>query len=506
VLAFGLFLVIGAAGESPAIADANASWKFDTIWQNVSQSVGQTIGLTSERERDELGDAERYIRQLKVPAPALVLAATVTGEGHWTFVNQSGQRYTAANPSEIKRVYRSLAPDIRLRPAPVVIHVTASSVFAHSEHLGLLPDDARLRLLIGLESFRLRAVGSGDRRTWFGEIAANVLVRAGERRNFVEAVWQLRRPLSRRSMRVLALDAGAPDTFRPIAVREANGIARQAIDAINPTKLVSALPTLRRQTAVITGRLDGSDKLVYRTSTAAEYTLDLTALKAVAGENDANLVFVNAAAPRQPGVRNWLWLRAEVDGLVDALRRRTLGDFFNALAGSGGRLFVEAREGAKDRIRLSVIPLRAGVLEGEPGTVASMIAELVSEVAGHVLAHAIDADMVSMARQQELDRRLLVGVPSMVQYVFGLAMLIGCIGLPVALSWWRRIWRPEMRAEYPNRAGFQAARLTRWLVFVALFLPIAGLPAVLWGIARGLAWLFNGGRRRERADAEAVSR
>ncbi|MFT7575673.1 MAG: hypothetical protein ACI9XZ_002054 [Alphaproteobacteria bacterium] len=478
---------------------AHASW-LDGVRSMIT-------GPNSAVRSNQLTVAAGMIAGLKVKPPGLVLAATVTPEGHWTFVNQSGQRYTTTSEQELARVYTNLASGIKVRPAPVVIYLTASSVFDNREHLAALPTDARLRLVAGKKSYPLRGFGRDDKRMWFAEVRTNLFVRTVDAAVFSETVWQLARPLSARVMRVLALQPGAPDTFRPYAKSSRDGA--QQIDAINPLKLLAALPTLRRQTAVITGRLEDRDRLIYRTPSSGERELRLAPLRTVAAGLDTNLLFVNASAPRQPGQRNWLWLRVEVDGLVEALQRKTLGDFLNALAGSTNQLFAEAKSGAgprsTDRVRLSVIPMRAGVMEQEPGTISSLLAELVSEVAGSVLPHAVDADLVSMTRQQELDRRLVPGVASVLQYAFGVIFLVSMLGLPVALQWWRRIWRPEARSEYANRTGFEAARGMRWLVFLLLFLPIVGMPAILWGILRWFSWLLRGGWRHDKADAGAVS-
>jgi hypothetical protein len=487
-----LWLVVLLCAMTTATADA--------AWLDGVRSVlgiKETVG-----KRDPLVHAARHIASLTVRSPALVLAASVTAEGHWTFVNQAGQRYTTASAREIARVYENLGPDIEGRPSPVVVYVAGASVFAHGEHLGLLPKDARLRLLTGDKSYPLRMFGQGTKRTWFAELANNVFVQAGEAQTFIETEWQLARAMNRRPSRIVALEPTARDTFPPVAVRR-KGSRKQAIDAINPDKLVPALSTLRGQTAVLTGRLAGGDKLIYRTPTGAEQELALRPLRRAAANADVNLVFVNASAPRQPGARNWLWLRVEVDGLVEAVRRKTLGDFLNALSGGNDRLFVAARARGNDRVSLSVIPMHAGVLEKEPGIVSNVLAELVSEVVGNVMPHAVDADLVSMRRQLELDRRILPGVAAWVPYTFAGLLLAGLLGLPVALRWWRRIWSPEVRTDYASRGGFEAARGVRLLVFLTLFLPIAGLPAIVWGTVRWLVRAF-GGRGRNKADAEAA--
>ncbi len=478
-----------------------AAWLDRAAWVD---GLREAIALGTPLPRpDELTAAARLIKDIQAKPPALVLAAAVTAEGHWTFINQADQRFTAASKQEMAQVYTNLAPEMMSRPAPVVIYLTRSSVFHHGEHLSQLPVDAKLRLHVGDLHYPLRRIGLGAKPTWFAEVRANVFVRTQHEAAFVETAWQLARRLEMRSMRVLALQPDAPDTFRPSAKLEAG--SQQAVDAVNPSKLLSALPTLRRQTAVITGRLQGDDQLIYRAPSGAEQALQLKPLRALAAQIDANLVFVNASAPRQPGARNWLWLRVEVDGLVAALQGETLGDFLNKLSGGTGRLFAETRPRGPDRVALGVVPMRAGVLEKQPGIISSVLAELVSEVAGSVLPHAVDGDLVSMRRQQELDRRLLPGVASTIQYGVGLAFFFGLIGLPVALRWWRGIWPAEARSDYAGSGGFQAARAVRWLIFALLFLPIAGLPAALWGLVRLLAWLLRGRRRHGKADADAVT-
>lgn len=455
-------------------------------------------------EADQLAEAVKWINTLDVRPPALVLAASVTAQGHWTFANQTGQRFTAANKKELARVYANLAPDITGRPAPVIVYLTPASVFTHTEHLDPLPPDARLRLLVGKRHYPLHRLGAGSRRTWFAEVRGNVFVRVNDAATFAETTGQLARPLPGGSMRILALEPDAPDTLRPRALLDAEG--RPAPDAIKPGKLASALPTLRRQTAIITGRLGDGDTLIYRTPSGLEQVLELPPLRAQAARVDANLVFVNATAPRQPGARNWLWLRVEVDGLARALGGETLGDFLHALSGGSGRLFAETRPIGSDRVALSVVPMRAGSLDREPGLWSSVLAELVSEVAGSVLPHAVDAHLVSMARQRELDRRWLPGVASSVQYGVALAFVFGLFGLPVAWRWWQRLWPPEARAQYADAVGFAAARGMRLLAFLAVFLPVAGLPAALFGLLRVIARLVRPARFNSKADAGAASR
>ena len=263
--------------------------------------------------------------------------------------------------------------------------------------------------------------------------------------------------------------------------------------------MTDALRALSGQVVVITGRLEGDDKLVYRTASGGERELALSPLRAAAARADADLVVLTAAAPRQPGARNWLWLRVDVDNLLEAIDRTTLGRFLNALAGDQGRLFVTVRKAGNRRLALSIVPLAHRTTGSEPGTIASLLAEIASEVAGTVMPHAVEVDLVARERFDELAHRLLPGVPSIIQHVYLAALLPGLIAWPVTLAWWRRLWPSERREDYAGPAGHWAAAAIRWSLFAVVFLPLAGLPALCWGIVGG-ALRATAGKRRSRPE------
>jgi hypothetical protein len=91
--------------------------------------------------------------------------------------------------------------------------------------------------------------------------------------------------------------------------------------------------------------------------------------------------------------------------------------------------------------------------------------------------------MLSAERQQELDRRLVAGIPSDIQTGYLLLAFLGLLGLPVSRAWWQRLWPRESAAEYALRSGYWAARVVRGGAFLLLFLPLtapATAPLNLW--------------------------
>ena len=475
-------LVLCAAMSVWQVPPAGAvDWR--GYWQGFEREV---LGRQAPK-RSGLEAAVASIAVATVPANGAVLAADVSAEGHWTFVNREGQRFTAASVREMAGLKANLAPEIA--GGSLAVHLAPAAVFVHAKHLALLPVEARLRAVIGGTSYPLRGVGAGTERRWLAEIAPNLLTPLRSKGAFRETVWQLQRALRASPVRILALDPGGPQTLAQ-APRAAKAGAVD-VDRIDPGKLIRAIGALRGQTAVITGRVTGDTKLTYRTPTGTERTLDYGALRAAAARGDVNLVVLSSTAPRQPGARNWLWLRVEVDGLADALKGASLGDFLGTLSQDRGTLLVEAKARGTNRVALAVLPIEAGGDVQKPGTLGSVVSELYSEVVGTVVSHAIDADLVSRARQHELDRRLLPGVRSDVQWLFLAALAVGLAGLPVAWRWWGWVWPTEQRGEYASARGYRAAWLIRGVLFVGLFLPLVGLAAAIWLVVRMVGRLFT---------------
>jgi hypothetical protein len=462
----------------------------------VGEESSLFTGFWQSQEPEPDAGARRIVADLDLKPPVLALAAQVSGEGHWTFTNAAGQQFTAANSREMSRVTRMLAPSRAPLSGPLILYIPAQSVITHARHLKLLPARARLRIVTGGTSYPMMMLAAKpDAPAWFAEVSPNVLVRADRVASFDDTVWQLRRSVNPRRIRILSLEPGGPDSLPPRAPVRREG-QEPVVEPVNPSSAAGALRALSGQIVVITGRLEGDDRLVYRTANGGEQTLALPALRAAAARADADLVVLTAAAPRQPGARNWLWLRVDVDNLFEAVDRPTLGRFLNALAGDQGRLFVTVRHAGPRRMALSVVPLSHQTTGSEPGTIASLLAEIASEVAGTVMPHAAEVDLVARDRADELAHRLLPGVPSLVQHIYLAAFLPGLVALPVTLAWWRRIWPAERRQDYAGSAGYLAAAAIRWVLFVVLFLPVVGLPALGWAILGGAFRTTGGGRSR----------
>ena len=482
-LASLLVFWIGFVALPSANASERGSW-LTSLWHSPSPEID--------------AEAKRIVAGLDLKPPALALAARVSGEGHWTFTNASGQTFTAANPREMSLVTRTLAPERSPIGGPLILYIPAQSVITHTRHLKLLPSRAQLRIVTGGNSYQLMMLAAKpEARALFAEVSPNVFVRADRAASFDETVWQLRRSLNPRRIRTLSLEPGGPDSLSPRPPHRKEG-QEPVVEPVNPPSLAGALRALSGQIIVITGRREGDDRLVYRTASGGEQALALPPVRAGAARADADLVMLTAAAPRQPGARNWLWLRVDVDNLFEALDRPTLGQFLNALAGDQGRLFVTVRHAGERRMGLSVVPLAHQTTGREVGTIASLLAEIASEVAGTVVTHAVEVDLVARARADELALRLVPGIPSLLQHIYLASLLPGLIALPVTLAWWQRLWPAERHEDYAGSAGYLAAAAIRWALFAVVFLPLVGLLSLVWALVGGA--LRRAGAERSRPE------
>jgi hypothetical protein len=452
--------------------------------------VAARLGLGPAAASDGLEAAAGAMRGAPVEAERTALAVAGSDVGHWRLVNRAGEPFTAADGTELARALRTLAPEADSEGQRLTLYLAEDMVFRHPAMLEALPAKARLLVVLGEEARPVLRAGSGKGRRIHVEVRPRLLIEAGERSLFAATLAGLDRPLARSRIRAIALEPGGP-TAVPRAPRVDPKTRRALPDAIDPGHLDPGLGALRGQTVVVTGRIDG-DRLLFKPAAGPESNIALADLLRAAAGADLNLVLLGTTSSRQPGTRNWLWQTVEVASLERAAERPSLGGFLIALAGEAAVVLVRPERQADGRLLLELRPRAVGG-DGPVGTLTEAVAgtwsDIVSETAGRLSVGSVRASLVAASRQAELDRRLLPGIPSLLQLGYIGVLVLGLLALPTVAGWWRRIWPPELAAEYANRAGYHAARLVRALVFVALFLPLAALPAVaarIAGLAAGL--------------------
>jgi hypothetical protein len=428
-----------------------------------------------------LDHAVAHIKSLPAKAEGAALAAQATQEGHWRFVNRAGETFTAGTPEELKRVAGVLLPDAAA-DVKLSLYLTEATIFQNRAALKDLPRGSTLYVVAQSEVYPLLRQGEGAAERLYAQVRPNLVVEMSERKAFDEAVWQLARPLNKANVRVLALEPGGPPRLASTPSIDL-ATKRALIDVIDPASLPAALGTVRGQTVLVAGRVEGR-VLFVQPASGPEKSLLLPDLFKAAEEADVNLVVLRSATtPRQPGGRNWLWQKVEVKGLEQAMQHARFADFLDALGGSGRPLTVSASTSGR-RTTLQVGP--AGEVASAPGQipVGDLFSGIVSDITGRVITTGLQADMRSAERQSELDQRLIPGIPSDFQVGYLVLVILGLFGVPVSREWWRRLWPPEKAAEYAGRAGYLAARAVRASVFLLLFLPVTAPVSAPYNLAR----------------------
>lgn len=474
----GLLLAVMLASAAGLVsAPATANWLTKIL--DHAGDAGRRSATSGLHGLDpDLGRAAAALKSVPERPGFHPLAAEAGPEGHWRFVNAKGESFTAANADELKRMRDSLLPGT---DGKLALYLTPDTVFAQRALLDELPGDAELFLVAPSGTHRLIREGSGAGARLLAEVRPNLRLRLDSEDVLAETLFQLGRPLQPATLRVLALETGSADALA--AVPRFDPVARTAlVDRIDPARLAGALRRVRSQTVILTGQIEGG-ALKFLDAGGGSGTVALDAVRAAARAADVNLIVVKAAtAPRQPGGKNWLWQTTRVPGLDAAVRQPTFGDFLAAIGPRDVALTISGRHDAAGRVLLDVMPE-----DGASSALTGALTDWVDAVAGEAMAHitvaGVEADLRDQTRQDELDRRIVPGIPSAIQVGYLLALGMGLFGLGTGWAWWGRIWPPEDRAEYGSALAYGLARGVRGLLFAVLFLPLAGVPLFVRTVA-----------------------
>lgn len=483
--------VIAAIFGAQSAAEANWLTK---ILSEAGEAGGKGAARGLHHLDPDLGSAVRQLKALPEKPGFNALAADAGSEGHWRFVNRKGEIYTAGNADEHARVRDQLLPG---STGKLSLYLTPDTVFDHRAMLQDLPPDSELFIATKSVSHRIvRAVGEG-REVLYAEARPNLRVRLTSADLFAEALFHIDRPLKPKSLRILSLETGSADGLT--AVPRFDPANRAAlVDRIDPQRVTGALNSVRGQTVILTGRVEGK-VLRFIDAAGGDGSLSLDALRAAARDADVNLVIVRAETPRQPGGRNWLWQTTSIPGLDTALKQPTFGDFLASLGARDAALTVTAQRDGFGRVVIEALPPSSAAAP-ITDTLTGWVDALAGDVMGRIAVAGIEADVRDKDRQTELDWRFIPGIPSVIQIGYMVSLALGLFGLGTAWGWWGRIWPPEDRGEYGVRIGYVAARGARAALFALIFLPLIGLPIFLryvwlqiWGIVtipfRVLRWL-----------------
>jgi hypothetical protein len=472
-----LLLVLGAfAGSSPPGVGQHG-WL-----AQITEFARHYSSRIASRSRDDLA---AVVETIQSRADGSALAAEATAEGHWRFVNRSGETFTAGSAEEIGRGIDILVPGEPEIRRGIELSLTAESVLARAALVKDLPQNLKLSVVVNGTTYPI-VRPQGERL--FADRGDGLLLEIIDRRLFDETLELLARPISRPMLRVIGLEPGGPATLSRSPRFDEDG-QPAAYDVIDPDRLRHTLSAVSGQTIVVTGRIEG-DIIYFKPSSGPERSLfvgDLTAAAAVAA---VDLILLDTQAALQPGNRNWLWQRITVKGLDAALARATIADLLIALSAPDQRMLVSVSDSGLHRLLAQAKLVSMGEGRSLARPVLDAVVQAFSGLAGRSVVSGVYLSVPSNERFVERHRRVLPGVPSLLQWTYLALLALGLLGLPSAKGWWGRLWPPEQRTDYASRLGYLLARLVRTTLFVLVFAPLVSLLSV--PVTLGHVWL---GRR-----------
>ncbi len=491
-------------------APVQAGW-FTKLLKEAGEAVVDDGGKLARRKATLKGgslsfdEASRFVTKLPPPAKTgrTALAVEVSQEGHWRFANKAGEVVTAGTPEELKRAVSLLAPSGAGAGAKangtardVSLYLSQNSIFKHGDLLKDLPPHAGLFIVADGASYPLairnaKAVGEGAKAAaksatksateagaaasleFYVKLQPRLTLKLTSRAHLKEALWQIRRPLNRSVIRLLSLQPGAR-RFVPANPRRAPPGAMALPDVVDPHALLTSMATIRGQTVIVQGQLKRG-YLRFQPGSGSEGAVKLSRLFAAAAREDVNLIVLHTNKGVQPGARNWLWMRFGVEGFERAVKQKNHGAFINALAPPGGTMALRLRKNSADRVTLSVRP--AGLPDdikppGDAPTFSDQWSDALSSITGNLVQRGAELSLRSNERQEELDLRIIPGIPAGIQFFYLALIIVGVLALSVSRRWWRRIWPLEKKSDYGTRIGFFAARGIRGGLFILVFLPL----------------------------------
>ena len=453
-----------------AVPDARANWL-----THILKEAGETGGKAGGHAATHLGPVGKAVAHIKsLPdSPNGALAAHATPEGHWQFANREGQTFTAGTPDEMNRVLPALAPDVvATGETKLTLYLSEDSVFMNRAALDALPKNADLQVVTDLGALKVTRQGA----TLKAQLKPNLTQTLADQALFDETVSYLSRRLNTSNIRTIAFEPGAPKALSS-APRLDAATNLPLVDAIDPAQLAASFRSIRGQTSVITGRAEDG-KLFFAPANGPEQSLQIGELVEVAAQNDVTLIILKSDTGQQAGSRNWLWQKIEVGGLGDAAKSATHGDFLDALAAKrGGFELIPAQQGY-GRIQISAVPSsdNAGVISGA----SQSLQDAAGHIAGEVVTKAAEIHVRDKASQEEVDARLIPGIPTYVQIPYFVSLILGLFVWSRVRGWWNRLWPLQPIATTDGaRALAPLRRALREAVYLLVFTPLVAFPALM---------------------------
>jgi hypothetical protein len=454
------------------------------LWLGAAPAIAQDgtkdgAQPAARRASAALEEAFRFVKKLP-SGDTLALVAQGTPEGHWRFVNRSGEIFTVGTPDEMKRVVTVLYPEAKAG-APIALYMTQDTVLGTGVRFYALPAGAEGRIVerhivVGVRSYPLLPARGVP---YYVRIRAQVLVEVRGNPLLKEALERLDAPLATAGVRLLALEPGVrPETLPktpPLEAPPADAGGAVQAERIDPARLATALAGLLGQTLVVCARGEG-DLIYVRPSAGPERGLPVGDL--IAAAERANVVllilqFASTHLPRAPG-------SAPCPDGGQPAAELTLSDILDAAVAQSRKAPVAVALAGRLKV------LDKTMVGGDPA--------------------AGTAIRLHDARRSGLRWGFVDDIPLRAAAIYAALLLLGWLGTPVAREWWGAIWNEGDAGAYPGAAGYWLACAVGFLAFALVFQPLTSVVTApyslvpqIWraimGPVRLWRWMAAGRRR-----------
>lgn len=419
-----------------------------------------------------LSDSVRFISRLG-PADASTrrLAAGFDADGTFHMADARGTEWAARTPEQLMRALDQAArkqdvSDASVQAAePLVLYLPDDQLWQHRTGVATLPPSVELRIVHrGKQDYAL-VRNQDDTGPLAVEIRAGVRAAPINASSFDEILFRAERPLPKGSMRLIRLETGASS---PLPAAPTLGSKIPNVDSVDPATLTQQLRRVRGQTVVVSGRIEDGI-LIADAGKSGTNRIPLSRLQEAAAVSDVNLVVVGLSSAVQPGKVGWLGPSAQFKRLEHAWAQSTYGDFLASLARDDAPMILTASPITGKHVVISARSRSAkpdGIIDHELGSGRWV----------HV------ADIVARTREveQEHDDRVVSWVPTSLQWIPLANFVLGLMAIGTAMSLFNRLWREPQQSSHTSVSWRGTIRVSRVLVFLVLFLPLAG------GIAMGV--------------------
>ncbi len=359
-------------------------------------------------------------------------------------------------------------------PEKVALVIQKSNLPKNIHQLNNLP--LNLPIIIQGKQGRLFTYHQGEPAT----IAyKNLQLRVTTMDELKDALWLLQRPPVSRTPRFLQIDETAS---KPLASNIPN--SSLSVETISPDSLIQSMHSFKYQTLVLSGKvIDG--KLFGKSHNFQGVSLQK--LQQEAENKDINLIILESDKPS-------LVLEKMSKAIKKANNKHippydTTGDFFNFLrdpSNSNPVILQSSQSGAR-QVAIQWKTTRNIQADSK----AELSNKILSGIPLHLLLQSVKIHFPDKQRSQELNDRIIPGIPSWIQFYAIFSVILGFITPATSWRLWKNIWSLQQKNEYQYLLVFLLLWLLHRFLFLILFLPILGGFSFVWFLMLSTYQVFN---------------